>query len=234
MGTRHLTAVVVNGEYKIAQYGQWDGYPSGQGFIIVTFLNQLSNLERSSGTVPGENLKLFREKVLACTELAHKDLQALWIECGADPNEEWVTTEVSELFGERYPHLSRDCGAEILNHVMQSENGLALTLEILFAANSLFCEWAWVIDLDKNVLEVYRGFNKEPLSEGERFKYLEETDEFKESVEEKKEQNRDILYPVKHLKTYGFDELPQSDKELESWGAELERLAYPEKEEVEA
>lgn len=27
MGTRHLTAVVIDGDYKVAQYGQWDGYP---------------------------------------------------------------------------------------------------------------------------------------------------------------------------------------------------------------
>lgn len=29
MGTRHIIAVVADDEYKIAQYGQWDGYPSG-------------------------------------------------------------------------------------------------------------------------------------------------------------------------------------------------------------
>ena len=27
MGTRNLTAVYLDGEYKIAQYGQWDGLP---------------------------------------------------------------------------------------------------------------------------------------------------------------------------------------------------------------
>ena len=26
MGTRNLTAVFMDGEYKVAQYGQWDGY----------------------------------------------------------------------------------------------------------------------------------------------------------------------------------------------------------------
>lgn len=31
MGTRNLTAVYIDGEYKVAQYGQWDGYPEGPG-----------------------------------------------------------------------------------------------------------------------------------------------------------------------------------------------------------
>ena len=32
MGTRNLTKVInEQGEVVVAQYGQWDGYPSGQG-----------------------------------------------------------------------------------------------------------------------------------------------------------------------------------------------------------
>ena len=27
MGTRNLTVVYLDGQYKVAQYGQWDGYP---------------------------------------------------------------------------------------------------------------------------------------------------------------------------------------------------------------
>ena len=37
MTTRSLTAVKINGEYKIAQYGYYDGYPSGQGVTILKF-----------------------------------------------------------------------------------------------------------------------------------------------------------------------------------------------------
>lgn len=38
MGTRHLIAAVIDGEYKIAQYGQWDGDPEGQGLTVLDFL----------------------------------------------------------------------------------------------------------------------------------------------------------------------------------------------------
>ena len=38
MGTRHLICVVSDNQYRIAQYGQWDGYPEGQGAAILEFL----------------------------------------------------------------------------------------------------------------------------------------------------------------------------------------------------
>ena len=40
MGTRNLTVVYVDGEYRVAQYGQWDGYPSGQGMTCLKFLTE--------------------------------------------------------------------------------------------------------------------------------------------------------------------------------------------------
>ena len=42
MGTRHLTIVKLGNKVKVAQYGQWDGYPSGQGKTIAKFLNSES------------------------------------------------------------------------------------------------------------------------------------------------------------------------------------------------
>lgn len=35
-----------------------------------------------------------------------------------------------------------------------------------FLADSLFCEWAYIINLDSGKLEVYRGFNKKPTGAG--------------------------------------------------------------------
>ena len=38
MGTRNLTMVYSNGNYKVVQYGQFDGYPSGLGVQVLSFL----------------------------------------------------------------------------------------------------------------------------------------------------------------------------------------------------
>ena len=39
MGTRSLICVVKDKQYKLAQYNQWDGYPSGVGTEILDFLH---------------------------------------------------------------------------------------------------------------------------------------------------------------------------------------------------
>ena len=38
MGTRNLTRVIDNGELKVCQYGQWDGYPIYTGRKVLEFV----------------------------------------------------------------------------------------------------------------------------------------------------------------------------------------------------
>ncbi len=49
MGTRHLIMVVKNSKPVIAQYGQWDGYPDGQGAVVLKFLKGMkrANFEKA-------------------------------------------------------------------------------------------------------------------------------------------------------------------------------------------
>lgn len=163
MGTRNLTAVYLDGQLRVAQYGQWDGYPSGQGAVVLGFLSQLSD--------PAV-MQRFKQRLRKCRFLNAKEIEATWKECGAVGGDGWVTMEVGKKHGEKYPALSRDTGAGILQLVLDSDDGLFLDNEIAFAQNSLFCEYAYVIDLDAKPagrLEFYRGFNKAPVPEGQRF-----------------------------------------------------------------
>lgn len=49
MGTRHFTSIILNGEHKVCQYGQWDGYPTYTGVKLLEFIrdNDLDNLKEA-------------------------------------------------------------------------------------------------------------------------------------------------------------------------------------------
>jgi len=161
MGTRHSILVQVNDDYKVANYGQWDGYPSGQGTGILHFLAEEMDLEK------------FTEAVRHCTEITHERLEEIWLSMGArkDGDSYMMGSNASDKFQLEYPHLHRDCGSDILK-MIQDAGGLELKIDKTFPADSLFCEWAYVIDLDKGTFEVYEGFNETPLDPQERFATL--------------------------------------------------------------
>ena len=129
MGTRNLTCVIHNGEYKIAQYGQWDGYPDGQGLTVLEFLRNT-------------DLSKFKDRLNNVRFLTEIEGEKIDVKYGA----KWK---------EYYPQLSRDNGAEILQMVMDGAN--ELQNEIEFAKDGLMCEWSYIIDLDNNVFEAYSG-----------------------------------------------------------------------------
>ena len=156
MGTRHMVGVVLDGEFRVAQYGQWDGYPSGQGATVLSFLRERENVEALRANVAG---------VRFATEEDKEAMQARWTELGADDSG-WVTMDQSKAFytDPRFAPLSRDVGADVLAMVAAGDVEF-LTDSSYFAKDSLFCEWAYVVDLDNDVLECYKGFQKEaPVS----------------------------------------------------------------------
>lgn len=191
MGTRNLTCVFKDGEYKVAQYGQWDGYPAGVGLEILTFLHEWAN-------------ELAYELVNV-DWITEEEREATWEGYGRS-EDGYVEMHQYELWSEEYPELSRDTGGKILARIREfspSERKPKLKLEnsLSFAADSLFCEWAYVVDYDKGTFEVYEGFNKEALTPMERFF------EFDNPKEEYR--------PVKLKKAYPLNALPSVEKFLE-------------------
>jgi hypothetical protein len=152
MGTRNLTCVVKDGEFKVAQYCQWDGYPTGQGKTIVEFIQYIT-ADQDARLVP------FFKALDNCQFIDHCCIKKLWVECGADPESDMVPMDVSDKFAKLHPQFHRDTGANILDMILK-HNGLKLNDERDFAAESLFCEYAYVLDMDQAVLEIYKGFHK--------------------------------------------------------------------------
>ncbi len=192
MGTRNLTIVIENGTHKLAQYAQWDGYPEGQGLTALDFCRE--HLASDGGRAT------FNEKLNMVRFVDSEEYKKFWDSIGVDlSNKDWVNMEESIRFDKKYPYFSRDIGAKILSYIWNADDEVLTSDSYDFAADSLFCEWAYVIDLDKKTFEVYKGFNKAPLQSEERFASLERDGEY---------------FPVRHLKTYSLDSLPTEDKFL--------------------
>jgi hypothetical protein len=185
MGTRHLTIVVSNNEYKVAQYGQWDGYPTGQGADIAKFI--MANLQTPDGVAS------FKNKVDACRFGSNEEIVALQSTFKRDGFADDDYKAFERLIKE-YPEYSRDTGSQILDLISNSVKPRMLQNSIEFANDSLFCEWAWLLNLDNNTLEVYKGFNKRKLGKTQRFHSDAQPDE-------------DKYYPVRLFETIKFDDI---------------------------
>lgn len=201
MGTRNLTMVILNQKTVVAQYGQWDGYPSGQGATI------LKTLLKNGG------FSMLKSALDKCRFVDEDERQEYFKSIGVGEVPQYLTDEQVKQYRARFPLFNRDIGGEILESIMDAsklidENpdeydpNILLQDETSFAADSLFCEWCYVIDFDKGTFEVFEGFNQSPLADDERFKYLEG-------------ESRNEYKPVKHVTTYMLSELPDEDEFVE-------------------
>ena len=68
MGTRNSTLIQIDGEYKVAQYCQWDGYPDGVGSALLSLLKAI-------------DLGLLKQKIKNLSSLSQEDLDEKWKEC---------------------------------------------------------------------------------------------------------------------------------------------------------
>jgi hypothetical protein len=147
MGTRGMTIVVSEGKNKVAQYGQWDHYPSGQGVTALEFLRTM-------------DLKKFKSqlsKVRFLNSAKRSEIKKYLNQIGSVDG--WMTTEQSEIFKKKYPYLSRDHGANILNLIYNSTDKyiwLTDSSECAVTSNC-DCEYTYVIDLDKKLFQMKIG-----------------------------------------------------------------------------
>lgn len=102
MGTRNATIVMAGGEYRVAQYGQWDGYPEGQGKKILNFLRN-------------HDVDLLGIMIRKCRFLTEEETDKL-------DQTNWKQT---------HPQLSRDVGGDILEMIYRGVNELVSALDFV-------------------------------------------------------------------------------------------------------
>ena len=146
MGTRHITAVVSEGQFVVAQYGQWDGYPTGAGNDIVAIIS--------------DKIDQLKASLKHIVPVDSDTVERYWSECGA---QDWgADKETCQRFKVKHMTLDRDIGPDVLNILIHTEDPVELYLDVGFIANGLFCEWVYVVDLDSGMFEVYQGFQIHP------------------------------------------------------------------------
>jgi hypothetical protein len=151
MGTRNLTIVKSKGKTKVSQYGQWDGYPTGQGQTIADFLKVV-------------DLPKFKKQINKLGKYTDAEIEKEYKKAGHDGGQ-WVTSEVANRFHEANPGVSRDHGAKILEMIHE---GLVtkVRLEPESYKEDTSCEYWYVIDLDEQTVQ---------MNDGKKFKFQQWT-----------------------------------------------------------
>lgn len=148
MGTRNLTVVVKDDKVVVAQYGQWDGYPDGAGLGILKILS-----EDLDGLMTGLSNCIEVDEGIRESMMKHAEELA-----GIDTAPEgFMSGPTSDALAELYPEQHRNTGYTILKMVADSRIPIYVSNRFDFAADTLFCEWAYVIDLDNGKFEAHSG-----------------------------------------------------------------------------
>ena len=202
MGTRNLTMVIDRqGEMKVAQYGRWDGYPEGQGATILEFAKDKEKMQKLKSVL--NKIKFYNE----CDDIKDflTEYENRWNNKTQTPKDEYFFNTFD----------TRSLGGKILDSLINYNNeklpkcfngNIYLYNDIKFAQDSLFCEWAYCINLQTNKLQCFNGFN-----------YNKELEYplFKASEPRKSCDGSHTYYGIKLLKEYDIDKLPDEETFIE-------------------
>ena len=168
MGTRNLTKVIdKNGEVVVAQYGQWDGYPSGQGASMLAFISEYKMLDK------------IEMSLVKCRFVSQGEIDAAYDVFNDVDKWEPIRNEHGG-FSSAFPSLSRDTCTDILKVIVYSNEEVVLWDDREFENDELFCEGVYALNYQtKQFVSIYGGktvsfdFDKLPTLE-EYLKAFEE------------------------------------------------------------
>lgn len=147
MGTRGAVGFRFQGVDKLT-YNHFDSYPTGLGVDVVEIVRKFND-EQLAGAA---NRLVLIDEVARPTAAEIKRYRR-FANTGVSTGK---VTEWYVLLREAQGRLDLYVDGSI-DHM---PDGVA------FMGNSLFCEWAYVINMDERVLEVYKGFNQNAAAPG--------------------------------------------------------------------
>ncbi len=198
MGTRGAFGVKSNGKYYVT-YNHFDSYPDALGQEMVNMCRDFSkdNL--------WEKLAKRFSKVVLVNDYGNKKPTEKQIEryvangfcksaVSSGSLEEWYCL----LRGTQNGVAIKAILDGKLNHLINSFD---------FLKDSLFCEYAYIMNLDDHCLEFYEGFNHEP-DKNSPFPF-EQVDMYRD-----REYATDSYYPVRFNGMYLFEAIPDNWMDL--------------------
>jgi len=178
MGTRNLTMVIdKEGQTKVAQYGQWDGYPSGVGVGVLAFLNDKNLMEKLEKNLTKVRFldQEGRDKDFIDSYNKNTPQWSNEPDNRTDEQKKWWTT-----------YMTRDLAEEILTNIANSEDAEILIADRSETAKSDgMVEYCYIINLKENTFAVHNTidtdaiivYKLDELPTKEEFLKLEEVEE---------------------------------------------------------
>jgi len=184
MGTRGAVGFRIDGQDKLA-YNHFDSYPDGLGKDVVEFVRGWLKDGRDKMREAARRLRVVDTNVPPTA--ADKEALAPHADLGVSNGslDDWYCL---------FRKLQGDLDGYLKAGVMPGDGAS-------FVGDSLFCEWAYVVNLDDFTLEVYRGFQKAPHSNG-RYASMP-------IVEEDRRKNGigTVYHPVALIETFPLDDI---------------------------
>ena len=147
MGTRGAWGFRIDGADKVT-YNHFDSYPDGLGDNLVSWLRKKGG-RFGKLTAEARSLRVIDRKARPTEEEKVRLRPFADLGVSGQSLDDWYCL-LRETQG--YPDRTLDAGVMIDSHE--------------FLRDSLFCEWAYIVNLDDGLFEVYRGFQREPHDKG--------------------------------------------------------------------
>jgi len=160
MGTRGAVGFRTDGTDKVT-YNHFDSYPSSLGNQVTQFLKGFKDVEALKKIA--ENIVLIDEssKPTKKQKVEAKELGLFDGNVSSQSDDWYCLLRLAQGDLSVY---------EKFKYMIDSHE---------FLKDSLFCEWAYIINLDSEKLEIYRGFNKDRNAAGRYAQLIQkESDEY--------------------------------------------------------
>lgn len=186
MSTRGALGFKLNEKYYVA-YNHFDSYPKGLGQEVVDIVSSI---------VKEKGLKKLKNNVAKIRLVNEQDTPTI---NDIEKYKHSANTDVdNKSFDSWYCLLRQTQGSEMIVQVY-THNLDVMIDNFDFLKNSLSCEYAYIINLDNDTLELYEGFNHEPQKDNPL--------PIKQIVFETI--NNNDYYPVRYLGSFKLDSIPK-------------------------